>query len=178
MDLCYDIMLFDEKMSFAKVTFECNRIDAKYHGMHLDRQLNWKKHICSKRNLRLKLSKTYWLIGRNSQLENKILLYKTILSIWTYGIQLWGTVANSNLEILQRYQSKVLRIIINGPWYYATNDTFHLKISTIKETIKEFYQRYYDRESKEHPNNLTANIMKARGIVRRLERKRSTDLLN
>jgi len=60
--------------------------------MHLDEQLNWEKHICSKRkHLGLKVSKMYWLIGRNSQLsmENKIVLYKTILkSIWAYGIQL------------------------------------------------------------------------------------------
>lgn len=81
--------------------------DAKYLGMYLDRQLNWKKHIFSKRKqLGLKLSKIYWLIGRNSQLSlvNKVLLHKTILKpIWAYGIQLWGTASNSNIEILQRY---------------------------------------------------------------------------
>jgi hypothetical protein len=41
-------------------------------------------------------------------LSNKILLYKTILKpIWTYGIQLWGTASTSNVEILERFQSKV-----------------------------------------------------------------------
>jgi len=73
----------------------------------------------------------------------------------------------------QRYQSKVLRMITDAPYIYITNDMLHrdLKIATIKETIKEFCQRYCDTV-KEHPNNL----MKAREIVRRLERKRSTDL--
>jgi len=45
-------------------------------------------------------------------------LYKdrnTLKPIWTYGIQLWGTAANSNFEMLQRYLSKILRIIINAP---------------------------------------------------------------
>jgi hypothetical protein len=39
---------------------------------------------------------------------NKLLLYKTILkTIWTYGIQLWGTASTSNIEVLERFQSKV-----------------------------------------------------------------------
>jgi hypothetical protein len=28
--------------------------------------------------------------------------------IWTYGIQLWGTTSNSNIEILEQFQSEVL----------------------------------------------------------------------
>jgi len=51
------------------------------------------------------------------------------------------------------------------------------KISIIKETIKEFCQRYHDRLEK-HPNNLIANLMKARKIVKRLKKKKPTDLLN
>jgi len=38
-------------------------------------------------------------LGNKSQMsiENKLLLYKAILKpIWTYGVQLWGTAANSN----------------------------------------------------------------------------------
>jgi len=52
-----------------------------------------------------------------------------------------------------------------------TNDTLHrdLKISTIRETTKEFCPRYRDR-LEEHPKNLRLPIlMKARGIVRRKE---------
>jgi len=66
----------------------------------------------------------YWMLGSISQLsiESK-LLYKAILKpIWTYGIQLWGTVANLNIEIIQRFQNKYLRIIVNAAWY-ITNDT-------------------------------------------------------
>jgi hypothetical protein len=61
----------------------------------------------------------HWLLGQKSQLSttNKLLLYKTILKpIWTYGIQLWGTDSTSNIEILERFQSKVLRIIVDAPW--------------------------------------------------------------
>jgi len=51
-------------------------------------------------------------------LENKLLVYKAILKpIWTYGVQLWGTASNSNIDIVERFQSKVLRIITDAPWY-------------------------------------------------------------
>jgi len=54
---------------------------------------------------------------------------------------------------------------------------FVMILRSIKETIKEFYQRYCER-LEEHPNNLAPNLMKARGIVKKLKRKRSTNLLN
>jgi hypothetical protein len=62
----------------------------------------------------------YWIIGRKSQLSlaNKLLVCKAILKpIWTYGIQLCGTASNSNIDILERFQSKVLRIITDAPCY-------------------------------------------------------------
>jgi hypothetical protein len=44
--------------------------------------------------------------------------HKTILKpIWTYGIQLWGTASTSNIEILERFQSKALSMIGDAPWY-------------------------------------------------------------
>lgn len=63
---------------------------AKYLGMHLDQSLTWKKYIFTKhKQLGLKLSQMYWLIGRNFKLflNNKLPLYKTILKpVWTYGL--------------------------------------------------------------------------------------------
>lgn len=61
-----------------------------------------------------------WLIGLKSQLttENKILLYTTILNpIWAYEAQIWVTAAKSHLEILQRFQNKAIRTILNAPYY-------------------------------------------------------------
>ena len=49
------------------------------------------------------------ITGRRSNLstQNKITPYKTIIKpVWTYGIQLWGTASNSDIEILQRFQLK------------------------------------------------------------------------
>jgi hypothetical protein len=51
-------------------------------------------------------------------MSNKLLLYKVVLKpIWTYGTQLWGSASTSNIEILERFQSKVLRMITDAPWY-------------------------------------------------------------
>jgi len=97
------------------------RETSKYLGIHLDRKLTWQKHIFTKRRqVGLQLHRMYWIIGRKSKLslENKLLIYKTILKpIWTYGISLWDTASNSNIEILQRFQNKVLRSIVNAPRY-------------------------------------------------------------
>jgi hypothetical protein len=81
----------------------------------------------------------YWLLGRKSNLStsNKFLTYKAIRKpIWTYGIQLWGTTSNSNIEILERFQSKVLRLIVNAPWYVPNSVILKdLRIPTVKEEI-------------------------------------------
>ena len=52
----------------------------------------------------MKSQHMYWILGRKSELsiENTLLIYKTILKpIWTYGITLWSTAINSNIEILK-----------------------------------------------------------------------------
>jgi hypothetical protein len=115
--------------------------EVKCLGMHLDRRLTWTKRVKMKRKqLNLKFRKMYWLLGRQSTLsiKSKLLLYKAeIKPIWTYGIQLWGTASNSNTEILQRFQSKTLRTILNVPWY--TNNTMaheDLQMKTVKNEIK------------------------------------------
>jgi hypothetical protein len=91
------------------------------------------------KQLVLSLIKMYWLLRRKSKLSIniKLLHYKVILKpIWTYSIQLWGTTSNLNIEILERFQSKVLRLIADAPWYVSNsvirND---LQIPTIKEDI-------------------------------------------
>jgi hypothetical protein len=76
----------------------------KYLDLYLDRRLTWRTYILAKRKqLDIKFSKMYWLIGRKSELttENKILVYKTILKpIWAYGVPLWGTANKPNIEIM------------------------------------------------------------------------------
>jgi hypothetical protein len=80
----------------------------------------------------------YWLLGPRSRLSlsNK-LLYKSILKpIWTYGIQLWGTASTSNIEILERFQSKTFRLLVDAPWYVPNRRIRRdLQMPSVKEEI-------------------------------------------
>jgi hypothetical protein len=104
----------------------------------------------------------YWLLRRKSQssLNNKLLLYKTIIKpIWTYGIQLWGTASTSNIEILERFQSKALRMIVDAPWYVPNllirRDP---KIPSVKEEISH-YSSHYSARLTAHPNDILLTLL-------------------
>ena len=94
--------------------------------MTLDAKLRWKAHVKKKgEEMYLRYKRMYWLTGRNSSLSlhNKLLLYKQILKpILTYGIQLWGGTTQSNTDIVQRFQNKVLRNTVKAPRYVRNND--------------------------------------------------------
>jgi hypothetical protein len=73
-----------------------------------------------RKHLGITLTKLYWILGRKSKLNlsNKLLICKVAIKpIWTYDIQLWGTASTSNIEILERFQSKALHLITDAPWY-------------------------------------------------------------
>ena len=152
---------------------------AKYLGLHLDRRLTWRKHIWEKRKqLGAKVTKYYWLIGTKSKLstKNKLLIYKSILKpVWTYGIQLWGSASNSNIGMIERFQSKVLRMVTNAPWY-VPNDIIStdLNMPSVKEEIFLYSKKYQARLSK-HPNRLATNLLIPE-VTRRLKRNKPLDL--
>jgi hypothetical protein len=122
----------------------------------------------------------YWLLGRRSKLSitNKLLIYKVILKpIWTYGIQLWGTTANSNIDILERFQSKVLRLIVDAPWYVSNSVIRNnLQIPTVKEEIRRFSTRYAAR-LRAHNNELIVPLTEP-PTNKRLRRHWPSDLVH
>jgi hypothetical protein len=123
-------------------------------------------------------TKMHWLLGRKSKLStsNKILIYKaTLKPIWTYAIQLWGTASTSNIEIIELFQSKDLRTIVDAPWYVPnTVIRRDLQISTVKEEIRHYSCQYSARLSV-HPRDLVVNFM-AQLNNRRLRRHLPNDL--
>ena len=101
------------------------------------------------------------------------MLYKAILKpVWSYGIQLWGTAINSNIE---QFQSKTLRTLIDAPWY-VTKETIHrnLKILTVKEEISKFRNRYNTRVNN-HQNPLIIQLIDTTDQIRRLKRQYPLD---
>jgi hypothetical protein len=90
--------------------------------------------------------------------SNKILIYKAILKpIWTYGIWLWCTASISTIEILQCFQSKVFRMIVDTPWYVLST-IIQTDLPTLKEEICHYSSQYSVRLSV-HPNELVVNLM-------------------
>jgi hypothetical protein len=154
--------------------------DTKYQGMHLDKGLTWRKHNSTKRKqLGLKFRQMYWLLGRNSRLalDNKLLLYKAILKpVWTYGIQLWRTASNSDIEILQRFQNTVLRFLVNEPWY-VPNGLIHsdLKLPTVREVVTKLSAHYCGR-LQTHPIHLAKILPEDEEETRRMKRFKPSEL--
>jgi hypothetical protein len=152
----------------------------KYLGIHLDRKLTWRNNISAKKKqLDLKLRNMYWIIGRKSQLSlaNKLLVYKAILKpIWTYGIQLWGTASNSNIDILESFQSKVLRIITDAPWYVSNAVIKHdLQVPSVRQEVRTHSVTYHTRLNC-HPNELVILLLQQPPHNHKLKRYYPADL--
>jgi hypothetical protein len=150
--------------------------------MYLDSKLTWREHIIKKRKqLDCKTRKMLWLIGRKSPLtlENKLLIYKTVLRpIWTYGKELWGCASKTNIAILQRYQSKLLRIITNAPRYVA-NQTLHtdLRIQYV-QALRDEYIKKHRSTLEHHPNPVVKVLLLHNHPTRRLKRRWTCDAID
>ena len=152
----------------------------KYLGLHLDAQLTWK---LNSKSIIEKIQKTrrqmHCLTSRKSKLsiENNLKIYKTIIKpIWTYGIPLWGTAAMSHINKIETIQAKILRTVVNAPWYIRNEDIRRdLEIATVKEAISSNAERYKVRIAT-HPNRLAAETFKTINMERRLKRKHPADL--
>jgi hypothetical protein len=132
--------------------------DVKYLGLHLDRRLTWHKNIFLKpKQLGITLTKMCCLFGGERKLSTKTDFSHTkqlLKPIWTYGIQFWGTASTSNIDILDLFQSKTLRMIVDAPWYVPnTVIRRDLQIPTVKEEIQRYSSLYSARLSA-HPNDL------------------------
>jgi hypothetical protein len=154
--------------------------DVNYLGLHLEGKLTWRKHIQTKRqHFNLKLRAMTWLLGRRSQLSlpNKLLLYKCILkTVWTDGIQLWGSRKPSHTQIFQGLQSKVLRSLANVPWY-VSNLQLHTDLGTpfVAAEIRRSSLLYHSRLAG-HYNALIPALSTPPNVARRLKRRWPSDL--
>ena len=103
-----------------------------------------------------------WLIGKISHLsiENKLLIYKVVIKpTWSYGLELRGCASKSNLVIMQRPQSKLLRAIANAP-RYVTNHTLHtdFNIPYVSDVIHERINKHHNK-LEAHPKPLLEPLL-------------------
>jgi len=101
------------------------------------------------------------------------LIYKQILNpVWTYGIQLQGCTKQSNIDIIQRFQNKVLRHMVNAPWYIRNNDLYRdLQVDVVSSEIQRFEQKHKGRLH-HHENGEAIQFLDNTCIVRRLQREK------
>jgi hypothetical protein len=109
-------------------------------------------------------------------IEKKLLTYKAVIKpIWSYGLELWGCASKSNIVIMQRSQSKILRAVANALWY-VTNHTLHtdFNIPYVCDVIHERINKHHNN-LEAHPNPLLEPLLQPKN-TRRLERCWPLDL--
>ena len=120
-----------------------------------------------------------WLLGRKSKLSLylKLLLYKSMLRpFWSYGCQLWGCAAKTNLDKIEVFQMKVLRNIVNARWYERNVDIrCDLNIDSVEEYISKIYNSYEQR-LQFHPNLEALALLEWGGCICRLKRRKPHEL--
>jgi hypothetical protein len=81
---------------------------------------------------------------------------QTSLDLWNLTA---GTASTSKTEILERFQTKVLRTIVDAPWYVPNTDIRRdFQTPTVKEEIRHYRSQYSARLSV-HPNDPVVNLM-------------------
>lgn len=124
--------------------------ETKYLGLVLDKKLKFSKHIShiqqkSQRIIRL----LYPLINRKSKMNkaNKLILYKSVFRpVISFGCPIWNVCAHTHLNKLQNIQNKILKIMLNRPFFYRTN-TLH------KETNLLYLKAYFQKLAEKFKQN-------------------------
>jgi hypothetical protein len=138
--------------------------------------------ILSRDELNIKFRKMYWLLERNSELSiyNKFILYKQVLRpVWSYGIQLWGCASDSNIQVIQRFQNKVLKCIFQASCYtYIRNSDLHqdLGIETVTDIITRLASSH-KKKLQNHINSEVSRLLNVQNNPRRLKRKKPFQLV-
>jgi hypothetical protein len=143
--------------------------------------LRWEEPIKKKRDkLNIKFRKMYWLLERNSELSvhNKLTLYKQVIRpVWSCGIRLWGCASDSNIQVIERYQNKILKCIVNAPWYVRSCDLHRdLGIETVTDIIAKF-AKSHEKRLHDHINIEESRLLNVNNITRRLKRKKPFQLV-
>jgi len=61
-------------------------------------------------------------------------------------IESWGCTKQSNIDIIQGFQNKVLRHMVIAPWYIRNNDLHRdLQVDVVSSKIQRFAQKHEGR---------------------------------
>ena len=95
--------------------------------------------------------------GNNKIDLKKIRWLKALIKpIWSYGIELWGCASKSNIFIMQRFQSKILRAIANK--CNKSYSTHRLEIPYVSDVVRERINKHHNKPEA-HPNPLLEPLL-------------------
>jgi hypothetical protein len=115
--------------------------------------------------------------AREHEKEYRAMYDLTLIPVWTYGAQLLGCTKKSNIKIIQTFQNKVLRCIVNAPWYTRSQNIHKdLKIASIDEEIQRIAKKH-ERRLRQHHNIEMLQLLDNAELVRRLDRLKPFELV-
>jgi uncharacterized protein YeeX (DUF496 family) len=92
-------------------------------------------------------------------------------------MQLWGCASESNIQVIQRYQNKVLKCTVDAPWYVRNSDLHRdLGIETVTHIITKF-AKSHEKRLQDHINIEASTLLNVNNITRRLKRKKPFQLV-
>ena len=116
--------VFTERLTMNNVDLK-QEIKTKFLGVIIDQKLSWGPHID---HIKSKASKGIGIICKTKSLLNVstlTTLYNSFVYPYlNYATEIWGDTHISYLNILQKLQKKVLRIITKSSWYAHTQPLF------------------------------------------------------
>jgi hypothetical protein len=122
----------------------------------------------------------YWLMRRRSALSihRKLMLYKQILNpVLTYAIQLRGRTKQSNIDIIQRFKNKVLRNIVDAPWYIRNTEIHReLQMQMVTNKNGQFAKKHEERLL-HRVDVAVIELFESSELVQRLKRKKPFELV-
>jgi hypothetical protein len=89
----------------------------------------------------------------------------------------FGKLPLMNIQVIQRFQNKVLKCIVKAPWYIRNNDLHQdLRIETVTDIITKLANSHKKR-FQNHINNEVSRLLSVQNIPRRLKRKKPFNLV-
>ena len=154
--ICNKLTLNNSKSCFSlyhtknkQLPFEINELNltgftikrqntVKHIGLTLDEKLQWNAHV---QNVITKLVKFFGIFNHVKHfISNKLarqLYFAFIYPHIKYGIEAYGSCANTLIKKLQIVQNKLLKLLLNVPRKTSTNDV-HTKLQLLK--VNDIYE--------------------------------------
>lgn len=158
-DSFLNIFVFS-KMKFTQIEWSQT---IKYLGVLLDKRLTYRHHIQSTKIKSIKILNIFYsLLCKHSKLtlNNKLLLYKAVFRpVLTYASPIWSECAKTNFNHLQKIQNKILKIILNKPRYFSTNEIHNLtSMPILKDYICKLNQNFTQKCTNSEEESIRALV--------------------